>query len=56
MTSQETPVRPHERPGERGRPGQPDRLLTPEIVTLAAVVVLGSIMTILDRISKQVTC
>jgi cyanate permease len=48
MTSQETPVRPHERPGERGRPGQPDPLLTPEIVTLAAVVVLGSIMTILD--------
>jgi len=36
---------------EPGRPhdsGQPGRLLTPEIVTLAAVVVLGSIMTILD--------
>src|SRR5512132_4661422 len=48
MTTQETPVRPHERPGERGRPGQPDRLLTREVVTLAAVVVLGSIMTILD--------
>ncbi|HEY1343453.1 MAG TPA: hypothetical protein VGF54_00535, partial [Streptosporangiaceae bacterium] len=45
MTSQETVVRPHERPGERG---QPDRVLTREIITLAAVVVLGSIMTILD--------
>ena len=27
---------------------KPDRLLTPEIVALAAVVVLGTIMTILD--------
>ena len=45
------------RPDQRdGGPGQPERngsapgerLLTPEIVTLAAVVVLGSIMTILD--------
>src|SRR5580658_1095688 len=27
---------------------EPDRLLTPEIISLAAVVVLGSIMTILD--------
>ena len=45
-------------PGQGGKngPGQPEhgepvpgeRLLTPEIVTLAAVVVLGSIMTILD--------
>ena len=48
MTSQQTPVRPAEQAGERGRPGQRDRVLTPEIVTLAAVVVLGSIMTILD--------
>src|SRR5215831_17516796 len=45
------------RPGQQGRsaqhepPGEParrERLLTPEIVTLSAVVVLGSIMTILD--------
>ena len=45
------------RPDQRdGGPGQPERngpapgerLLTPEIVTLAVVVVLGSIMTILD--------
>src|SRR6266487_3091085 len=48
MTSRETPVRPHERPGERGQQGQRDRVLTREIVTLAAVVVLGAIMTILD--------
>jgi EmrB/QacA subfamily drug resistance transporter len=48
MTSQETPVRLHERPRERGQQGQRGRVLTPEIVTLAAVVVLGSIMTILD--------
>src|SRR6266487_236348 len=48
MTSRETPVRPHERPGERGQQGQRDRVLTREIVTLATVVVLGSIMTILD--------
>jgi MFS family permease len=33
-----------------GRPaaGSPDRLLTPEILSLAAAVVLGAIMTILD--------
>src|SRR5499427_7001197 len=48
MTSRQTPVRPAEQPAERGQPGQRDRVLTREIVTLAAVVVLGSIMTILD--------
>jgi EmrB/QacA subfamily drug resistance transporter len=48
MTSQETPVRRDEQPGERGQPGPRDRVLTREIVTLAAVVVLGSIMTVLD--------
>jgi EmrB/QacA subfamily drug resistance transporter len=45
MTSQPAPVRAGEQPGE---PGQRDPFLTGEIVTLAAVVVLGSIMTILD--------
>src|SRR5215469_15773864 len=45
--------RPDERRGGTGRPDRDgpapgERLLTPEIVTLAAVVVLGSIMTILD--------
>ena len=48
MTSHETPVRLAEQPEQRGQPGQRDRVLTREIVTLAAVVVLGSIMTILD--------
>src|SRR5215467_31810 len=48
MPSRQTPVRPAEQPAERGQPGQRDRVLTREIVTLAAVVVLGSIMTILD--------
>jgi EmrB/QacA subfamily drug resistance transporter len=48
MTSQQTPVRPAEQPAERGQPGQREPVLTREIVTLAAVVVLGSIMTILD--------
>ncbi|HCU91332.1 MAG TPA: hypothetical protein DHU96_00640 [Actinobacteria bacterium] len=43
-------------PGQPAMPGRasPDadgRLLTPEILTLAAVVVLGSIMTILDSIA-----
>ena len=33
---------------EQNGPAPGERLLTPEIVTLAAVVVLGSIMTILD--------
>ena len=45
-----------------GGPGQPElngpatgeRLLTPEIVTLSAVVVLGSIMTILDANNTSV--
>ena len=45
MTSQPAPVRAGEQPGE---PGQRDPFLTREIATLAAVVVLGSIMTILD--------
>ena len=36
--------------GEESRPAEAaaDQVLTPEIVWLAAVVVLGSIMTILD--------
>jgi hypothetical protein len=70
MTSRENHVRHQERSrpdgarqgrperGEQGHPGQGqrDRVLTREIVTLAAVVVLGSIMTVLDRTSNQVTC
>src|SRR6266516_65882 len=54
MTSHLIPVHEHEQPGpneqprQREQPGPRERLLTPEIVTLAAVVVLGSIMTILD--------
>src|SRR2546421_9000417 len=48
MTSHETPVRLAERPVERGHRVQRDGVLTREIVTLAAVVALGSIMTILD--------
>jgi len=54
MTSHQIPVHEHEQPGpdeqprQREQPGPRERLLTPEIVTLAAVVVLGSIMTILD--------
>ena len=45
MTSHEVPVR---QPAQQQGSGQRDRLLTREIITLAAVVVLGSIMTILD--------
>ena len=58
MTSRQIQVHQRERAGpgeqERGGPGQRERggpgerLLTREIATLAAVVVLGSIMTILD--------
>src|SRR5215471_8437172 len=58
MTSHELPVRQREERSQQGLAGQSqpaqqasgpgDRLLTREIVTLAAVVVLGSIMTILD--------
>src|SRR5262245_1511946 len=49
-TQQGRPERGEHGKPERGQPeqGQRDRVLTGEIVTLAAVVVLGSIMTILD--------
>src|SRR5438876_2116966 len=46
MTSHQIPV--HQDDARPGLPGRRERLLTPEIVTLAVVVVLGSIMTILD--------
>jgi len=49
-TQQGRPERGEQGQTERSQPeqGQRDRVLTREIVTLAAVVVLGSIMTILD--------
>jgi EmrB/QacA subfamily drug resistance transporter len=47
-TSQPHPAGQRPQPGQPDPPGPPGRLLTPEIVTLAAVVVVGSIMTILD--------